>query len=72
METLIGLVILFLIFGVPGIIRNYKFNNRLPPDGYRVDYGEMNHDLAMGKSKNEVIDKCNRGVMTLKSKYMNE
>ena len=66
METLIGLVVLFLIFGLPSIIRNHTFDNRLPPDGYRVDYGAMNHDLAMGKSKNEVMDKCNRGGYDVK------
>lgn len=66
METLIGLVVLFLILGLPSIIRNYTFDNRLPPDGYRVDHGAMNYDLAMGKSKNEVMDKCNRGGYDVK------
>ena len=59
METLIGLFFLFCVFGLSSIISNYKFDNRLPPDGYRVDHGAMSHDLAMGKSKNEVMDKCN-------------
>ncbi len=66
METLIGLIFLFCVFGLPSIIRNYKFDNRLPPDGYRVDHGAMSHDLAMGKSKSEVMDKCNRGGYDVK------
>lgn len=66
METLIGLIFLFCVFGLPSIVRNYKFDHRLPPDGYRVDHGAMNHDLAMGKSKNEVMDKCNRGGYDVK------
>lgn len=66
METLIGLVVVFLIFGLPSIIRNYTFDHRLPPDGYRVDHGAMSHDLAMGKSQNEVMDKCNRGGYDVK------
>ncbi len=36
MEILLGLIFLFCVFGLPGIIRNFKFDNRLPPDGYRV------------------------------------
>ena len=61
METLIGLIVFGLIFGIPAFMRNYTFDHRLPPDEYRVDHGAMSHDLAMGKSKNEVMDKCNRG-----------
>lgn len=66
METLIGLIVFGLIFGIPAIMRNYTFDHRLPPDGYRVDHGAMNRDLAMGKSKNEVMDKCNRGGYDVK------
>lgn len=66
METLIGLFFLLLIYGVPCIVRNYKFSNRLPPLGYRIDYGAMNHDLVTGKSKWQVIDKCNRGGYDVK------
>ena len=61
METLIGLIVFGLIFGIPAFMRNYTFDHRLPPDGYRVDHGAMSYDLAMGKSKNEVMDKCKRG-----------
>lgn len=66
METLIGLVVFGLIFGIPAFMRNYTFDHRLPPSGYRVDHGAMSHDLAMGKSKNEVMDKCNRGGYDVK------
>lgn len=66
METLIGLIVFGLIFGIPAIMRNYKFDHRLPPEGYRVDHGAMSHDLATGKSKNEVMDKCNRGGYDVK------
>ena len=66
METLIGLIFLFCVFGLPAIIRNYKFDNRMPPEGYKTDYGAMSHDLAMGKSKNEVMSKANRGGYDVK------
>lgn len=66
MGTLIGIIIILAILFLPGIIRNYTFDNCLPPDWYRVDHGTINHDLAMGKSKNEVMDKCNRGGYDVK------
>ena len=43
-----------------------KFDNRMPPAGYKTDYGAMSHDLAMGKSKNEVMSKANRGGYDVK------
>ncbi len=62
METLIGLIVLFLIFGLPAIMREHKFNNRTSPNGYKTDWGAMNNDLIInGMSKNEVKDKFNRG-----------
>lgn len=66
METLIGLIVFGLIFGIPAFMRNYTFDHRLPPEGYRVDYGAMNRDRAMGKSNNEIMDKCNRGGYDVK------
>lgn len=66
MEILIGLIIIFCVCFLPGIITNVKFDHRLPPDGYKVDYGAMSHDLARGKSKNEVMNKCNRGSYDVK------
>ena len=68
METLIGLVVLFLIFGLPSIIRNYKFDNSLPPEGYKTDWAAMNRDLAMGKSKTEVMNKSNNGGYYVRKK----
>ena len=61
MGTLLGLALLFCVFVLPGIITNAKFDNRLPPAGYRVDHGAINRDFAMGKSKMEVMRKCNNG-----------
>lgn len=66
METLIGLIVLFLIFGLPNIIRNYTFDNRTSPNGYKTDFGAMNRDLANGMSKNNVKDKFNRGGYDVK------
>lgn len=66
MGELIGIAIILAICFLPGIITNVKFDNRMPPNGYRTDYGAMSHDLAMGKSKNEVMDKCNRGGYDVK------
>lgn len=66
METLIGLIILFCIFVLPEIITNVKFDNRMPPDGYKTDYDAMSYDLTMGKSKNEVMSKANRGGYDVK------
>lgn len=66
MEILIGLFIIFCVCFLPGIITNAKFDNRTPPEGYKTDYGVMSHDLAMGKSKNEVMSKANRGGYDVK------
>ena len=66
METLSGLIFLFCVFGLPVIIRNYKFDNSLPPEGYQTDWAAMNRDLAMGKSKTEVMNKSNRGEYYVK------
>lgn len=66
METLIGLVVFFLFFGLPSIIRNYKFDNSLSPSGYKTDWAAMNNDLAMGKSKTEVMNKSNKGAYYVK------
>lgn len=66
METLIGLVVLFCIFVLPGIMTDYKFSNSLPPEGYKTDYAAMNRDLAMGKSKMDVMRKSNNGGYYIK------
>lgn len=66
METLIGLIVLFCIFFLPGILTNAKFDKRLPPKGYRVDHGAITRDLAMGKSKMDVMRKCNNGGYDVK------
>ena len=61
MGTIIGLIIIFCVFVLPGIMTDHKFSNSLPPEGYKTDYAAMNRDLAMGKSKNEVMKKSNNG-----------
>lgn len=68
METLLGLILLFCLFGLPSIIRNYKFDNSLPPAGYQTDWAAMNRDLANGKSKAEVMNKSNRREYYVKKK----
>jgi len=68
METLIGLAVLFCIFVLPGMLTDYKFNNRTSPDGYRTDWTAMNRDMAMGKSKTEVKQKFNRGGYDVRKK----
>lgn len=68
METLIGLIIFGAILFLPGILTNAKFDHRLPPDGYQVDHGAMSRDLAMGKSKMDVMRKCNNGGYDVKKK----
>lgn len=69
METLLGLALLFLFFGLPSLMREHKFNNRTSPNGYKTDYGAMNHDLTMGMSKNDVKDKFNRGGYDVPDPY---
>lgn len=66
MKTLIGLIVLFCIFSLPIIIRNYKFDSRTSPDGYTTDFGAMNRDLAKGMSKADVQNKFNRGGYNVK------
>ena len=61
MATLIGLVVLFCIFVLPGIMTDHRFSNSLPPEGYKTDYAAMNRDLANGKSKMDVMQKSNNG-----------
>ena len=68
METLLGLIVIFCVCFLPGIITNVRFDNRMPPNGYQTDWGAMNRDLAMGKSKNEVMSKANRGGYDIKKK----
>lgn len=68
METLIGLIFLFCVFGLPAIIRNYKFDNSLPEEDYQTDWAAMNRDLTNGKSKAEVMNKSNRGEYYVKKK----
>lgn len=65
MEILALIVILGMCF-LPGIITNYKFDNRMPPSGYRIDHAAMNRDLAMGKSRTDVMSKANRGGYDVK------
>lgn len=66
MGELIGIVIILAICFLPGIITNVKFDNRMPPAGYKTDYGAMSHDLAMGRSKMDVMSKANRGGYDVK------
>lgn len=68
MGTLLGLAFLFCIFVLPSIITNYKFDNSLPPEGYRTDWAAMNRDLANGKSKMDVMRKSNNGGYYVKKK----
>lgn len=59
MATIISLAIIIFIFYRIFTSTERKFDNRLPPSGMKVDHCAMNYDLAMGKSKNEVMQKCN-------------
>lgn len=61
MDILIGIIIIFCVCFLPGIITDHKFNTRIPPQGSQVDWGAMNNDLTSGKSKTEVKQKFNRG-----------
>lgn len=66
MVTLIGIIVILAILFLPSLIRDYIFNNRISPDGYKTDWGEMNRDMANGKSKDEVKQKFNKGGYDLK------
>ena len=68
MGTLIGIIIILAICFLPGIITNYKFDNKLPPEGYQTDWAAMNRDLANGKSKMDVMRKSNNGGYYVKKK----
>ncbi len=68
METLIGLIIFGAIVFLPEIITNYKFDNRIAPNGYQIDYGAMNRDLTLGKSKMDVMRKYNNGDYDVRKK----
>lgn len=66
MDLIIGCIVMFLIFWLPSIIANWKFDHSLPPEGYKTDYAAMNRDFALGKSKSEVINKSNNGDYLIK------
>lgn len=66
MDFIIGCIVMFLIFWLPSIVANWKFDHSLPPEGYKTDYAAMNRDFAMGKSKSEVINKSNNGDYLIK------
>lgn len=66
MGELIGIVIILAICFLPGMITNYKFDHRLPPDGYRTDYGAMNRDMNNGMSNMDVMRKANKGGYNVK------
>ncbi len=66
MDLIIGCIVMFLIFWLPSIIANWKFDHGLPPEGYKTDYAAMNCDFALGKSKSEVINKLNNGGYLIK------
>ena len=68
MGILIGLTVFFCICFLPGIITDYNFSNSLPPEGYQTDWAAMNHDLASGKSKVDVMRKSNNGGYYIKKK----
>ena len=68
MGTLIGIIIILAICFLPGIITDHKFSNRMPPDGYQTDWAAMSRDLAMGKTKTEVMQKANNGEYDVKKK----
>lgn len=61
MAPVLTLALIIFIFYRIFTSTERKFDKRLPPFGMKVDHGTMNHDLAMGKSKNEVMQKCNDG-----------
>lgn len=61
MATVISLAIIIFIFYRISTSTSRKFDRRLPPPGMKVDHGAINYDLAMGKSKNEIMQKCNDG-----------
>lgn len=44
----------------------WKFDRRLPPPGYKVDYGAGNNDLSSGMSKTDMMRKCNNGDYDVK------
>lgn len=61
MATVISLAIVIFIAYRIFTSTERKFQNRLPPLGMKVDHGAMNQDIANGKSKNEIMQKCNDG-----------
>lgn len=61
MTTIITLAIIIFVFYLINTSTERKFDKRLPPPGMKIDHGAINHDLAMGKSKNEIMQKCNDG-----------
>ena len=61
MGTLIGIIVLVIIFYVMNNITEWKFDNRTPPPGQKTDWAAMNRDMVNGMSKQSVMSKANRG-----------
>ena len=61
MATLISLAIIIFIFYRIFTATDRKFDKRMAPPGMKIDWSNLNQDLANGKSQTEVKDKYNRG-----------
>ncbi len=61
MDIIIGCIVIFCFCFLPGIITEVKFNNRTISDSDRINWDEMNRELACGKPLAEVKRKYNAG-----------
>ena len=68
METLIGLIFLFCVFVLPGIINEQKACSRIPPAGYQTNHTAIIRDKANGMSNQQVYTKMNKGQYDIKKK----
>lgn len=60
MELILGIIMIIVVW-IMCKLPKWKFDNRMPPNGYGTDWAAINRDLASGKSKIDVMRKSNSG-----------
>ena len=64
METLIGLVVIGVIWFCCKVLPEQKFNNYMPPEGQKIDYNAQALDRVQNHLSNEQIK-----INTVNGKY---
>lgn len=66
MNLMIGLILLAVLYVYFKVIPERKFDNYVPPDGYRVNHTAVINDLNDGLSQADVKRNITNGVYNVK------